>query len=88
MQLTHGSIPCRLLDIQISFVYYMYDEKSISLKQLMRDSGCVCSFIGVQEVSLDSSILPHKAIMTTSKCISNVGDFVKITSFRVCGIPL
>lgn len=49
----------------------------------MRDSGCLCNFIDVPEVPLDSSILPHKAVMTKSNCISDVGDFVTIASSRV-----
>ena len=36
-----------------------------------------------KNISLHSNILPHKAVMTTSLKLADVGDFVKVSSLQV-----
>ena len=49
---------------------------------MMRDFNCsICHL--PESISMESEILPHKAIVTETKQLANNGDFVKLTSVHV-----
>ena len=58
-----------------------YDEKSafISLGDLLRDFSCAVYNL-LADLSLESEILEHKTVMSKSKELANIGDFVKVSS--------
>ena len=59
-----------------------YDTVPKSIEELMRHFGCSVHDLP-ETLSLESPILAFKAVMTQSKKIVNLGDFVKVTSPRV-----
>ena len=59
-----------------------YDAVSIPLKDLMRRFGCSIHELP-ETLSLQSYILSFKAVMTQTKQLANISDFVKVTSPRV-----
>ena len=58
-----------------------YDEKSAItyLGDLLRDYSCTIHNLPT-DLSLESEILECKAVMSGSKELGNIGDFVKVSS--------
>lgn len=78
-KLSHGTVPCKLLNVMTSMCY---DTVPKSIEELMRHFGCSVHDLP-ETLSLESPILAFKAVMTQSKQIANIGDFVKVTSPRI-----
>ena len=71
IKLHHGTKTCQLLDV-------MCDD--IPLRDLLRK----CTLHNLPEgISLQTMFLSHHAIMSQTRQLANVGDFVKITSTNV-----
>ena len=64
-----------------------YDTVPKSIVELMKHFGCSVHDLP-ETLSLESPILAFKAVMTQSKQIANIGEFVKVTSPRVRPILL
>ena len=78
MQLTKGTVPCKLSELKVRLCY---DPLEINLNEAMNGSGLILHH---SMPSLDSIIMHYGAVVTATKVVANNGDFVLVEHEEVC----